>query len=77
MFMCKYEQLTTCNYFASCLLVILMLSEFESVETRLVWIPRLENLEETTTNYYDPMRPKEENTVRSFISAVNISKCSR
>ena len=76
--MYKTKQLTTCTYFASCSLVILVLSYFDGVETRLVWIPRLENLEDTTTNHYDTMQndepPKNENTVRIFISAVHISK---
>ena len=68
MYMYKTKQLTTCTYFASCSLVILVLSYFDTVETRLVWIPRLENLEDTITNHKDTMQndepPKNENTVR-------------
>jgi hypothetical protein len=77
MFSCKNKKLTTCTYFATCSLVILMLSEFESVESRLVWIPRLENLEQTTTSYYDPVPTEDENTVRIVISAIHILKYNR
>ena len=47
--------------------VLVLLLASERVETRLLWIPRLENADDTSLEYYKSIEPENEKPVRNII----------